>query len=111
MEGPKQLKLALVPADQVAAQQAQQARERRARWAWCEAEVWTNRMLAALEQGVQGGKWFRLNDKVYAPGNLAAAWKKVQANDGAAGVDGQSVQVFDMPVTIYLDVYLYRPVQ
>ena len=94
MNKPKQLKLALVPADSETARQAQQARERRARWAWSEAKVWTNQMLRALEEGVKGGVWFRLIDKVYAPGNLEAAWKKVQANNGAAGVDGQSVQAF-----------------
>lgn len=94
MNKPKQLKLALVPADQEMARQAQQARERRARWAWSEAKVWTNQMLRALEEGVKGGVWFRLIDKVYAMANLEAAWKKVQANNGAAGVDGQSVQAF-----------------
>jgi RNA-directed DNA polymerase len=26
-------------------------------WEWVEASVWTNRMLAALVNGVQGGKW------------------------------------------------------
>jgi RNA-directed DNA polymerase len=25
-------------------------------WSWVEATVWTNRMLAALENGVKGGK-------------------------------------------------------
>jgi RNA-directed DNA polymerase len=44
---------------------------RRARWAWAEASVWTDRMLAALEDGVKGGVWFSLIDKVYAPRNLA----------------------------------------
>ena len=56
MGRPRQLKLALVPAGRETAQQTQQARETRARWAWAEAAVWTNRMLAALEKGVQGGK-------------------------------------------------------
>ena len=35
---------------------ATQAGDIRARWAWVEATVWTERMLAALEQGVKGGK-------------------------------------------------------
>ena len=26
-------------------------------WSWVEAEVWSERMLAALENGVKGGKW------------------------------------------------------
>ena len=37
--------------------------EIRARWAWVEAEVWTERMLATLETGIEGGKWFRLVGK------------------------------------------------
>ena len=35
---------------------ATQAGDIRARWAWVEPTVWTERMLAALEQGVKGGK-------------------------------------------------------
>src|SRR2546426_1502008 len=42
-------------------------------------------MLTALKQGVKGGKWFSLIDKVYAPDNLAAAFTRVAANGGAAG--------------------------
>jgi RNA-directed DNA polymerase len=51
-------------------------------------------MLTALEQGVKGGSWFSLIDKVYAPRNLAAAWTKVQANRGAAGVDHVCIAQF-----------------
>ena len=29
----------------------------RARWAWTEPSIWTDRMLTALEQGVRGGVW------------------------------------------------------
>ena len=32
--------------------------EVRARWAWTEACVWSERMLTALEDGVKGGKWY-----------------------------------------------------
>lgn len=64
------------------------------RWDWVEASVWTERMLAALGNGVKGGKWFSLMDKVYRTTTLQAAWKRVQANKGAAGIDGQSVQAF-----------------
>ena len=64
------------------------------KWAWVEATVGTERMLKALEKGVKGGKWFSLMDKVYAPANLEAAWKKVKGNRGAAGVDRQSVRKF-----------------
>ena len=59
-------------------------------WAWVEASIWTNRMLAALDNGVTGGKWYSLMDKVTAPRTLAAAWKRVAANKGAAGVDGRT---------------------
>ena len=58
-----------------------------ARWAWVEPSVWTERMLTALEQGVKGGKWFSLIDKVTPVTTLAAAFRQVAANRGAAGVD------------------------
>jgi len=41
-------------------------------------------------------------DKVYAPKTLALAWTKVQANKGAAGVDGQSVERFATHAETYL---------
>ena len=43
---------------------AKQAGDIGARWAWVEPAVWTERMLTALENGVKGGKWFSLMDKV-----------------------------------------------
>ena len=58
---------------------------RRERWSWTASEVWTERMLAALENGVKGGKWFALIDKVYAPQTLRGAWEQVRRNQGAAG--------------------------
>jgi RNA-directed DNA polymerase len=51
-------------------------------------------MLEALEQGVKGGVWFSLMDKVYSLKNLRAAWGQVERNHGAAGVDRQSVDAF-----------------
>ena len=39
-----------------------QAGERRARWAWAEGSIWTDRMPRALEEGVKGGVWFSLID-------------------------------------------------
>jgi len=71
-----------------------QARDIRARWSWVEPEVWTDRMLTALEQGVKGGQWFSLMDKVYSAANLRKAWQGVQANAGAAGVDHETVEMF-----------------
>ena len=44
--------------------------------------VWTERMLTALEEGVKGGKWFSLIDKVYALPKLRAAFERVEANAG-----------------------------
>jgi hypothetical protein len=51
-------------------------------------------MLAALESGVKGGRWYSLMDKVMAAATLRAAWQRVQANRGSAGVDRISVQRF-----------------
>jgi RNA-directed DNA polymerase len=67
-----------------------------------EAGVWTERMLSALANGVKGGKWFSLMDKVFAPKTLALAWTKVRANNGAAGVDGQSIERFAARAELYL---------
>lgn len=74
---------------------AKQAAENQARWEWVEPTVWNERMLAALEKGVKGGKWFSLIDKVYAMPNLRAAFAKVGANAGAAGVDRQTIEMFE----------------
>jgi RNA-directed DNA polymerase len=64
--------------------------------------IWTERMLAALGNGVKGGKWFSLIDKVYRPATLETAWQKVKAKRGAAGVDGQSVVRFAAQAPRYL---------
>lgn len=74
---------------------AKQAGETPVRWAWVEESVWTARMVATLEQGVKGGKWFSLIDKVHAGRNLRSAFAEVKANRGAAGVDHQSVADFE----------------
>ena len=80
-----------------------EALARRGRYSWVEACVWTDRMLAALENGVKGGKWFSLIDKVYAPRTLEAAWKRVAGNKGAAGVDRISVERFAGRAERYLE--------
>lgn len=69
--------------------------EVRARWAWAEPSVWTDRMLTALERGVNGGVWFSLWDKVYSKRNLAAAFARVRANKGGPGVDRVTVEMFE----------------
>ena len=65
------------------------------RWSWVEPTVWTERMLTALEQGVKGGKWFSLIDKVHPERTLRAAFSQVAANKGAAGVDHVTVKMFE----------------
>src|SRR3954447_11762968 len=64
------------------------------RWLWVEPTIWTERMLTALEQGVKGGKWFSLIDKVHPERTLHAAFAQVAANKGAAGVDHVTVTRF-----------------
>lgn len=74
---------------------AKQVGNVRDRWAWTAPSVWTDRMLAALEQGVKGGVWFSLIDKVYSRTNLYESFTKVAANGGAAGIDHVTVEQFD----------------
>jgi RNA-directed DNA polymerase len=64
------------------------------RWAWVERRVWTERMLETLERGPKNGVWHSLIDKVYAQRTLMAAWETVQANDGACGVDRETIRMF-----------------
>lgn len=59
-----------------------------------EAAIWTERMVSALVNGVEGGRWYSLMDKLCAPATLQLAWQKVKANRGMAGVDGMSVGRF-----------------
>jgi RNA-directed DNA polymerase len=73
---------------------AKQGREVPPQWAWTEASVWTKRMLATLETGVKGGKWFSLVDKVWKMENLQSALRQVVRNGGAAGVDGKSAEQY-----------------
>jgi RNA-directed DNA polymerase len=82
---------------------AQQAGEILSRWRWVKPSAWTVRMLATLEQGVEGGKWFRLFDKVFSERNLPAAFQQVASRDGAAGVDHVSVRQFErgLPETLW----------
>lgn len=52
--------------------------------------VWTERMVATLERGIKGGKWYSLMDKVWNPSHLRMAAWSVIGKDGAPGVDGQT---------------------
>jgi len=88
MSDAKEDRLEAVPA------RAKRARETMLRWGWVEPTVWTERMLTALDEGVKGGRWFSLIDKVHPDRNLLAAFSRVAANDGAAGVDHVNVTMF-----------------
>ncbi len=61
---------------------------------WIEPSVWTERMLRALNEGVKGGRWYSLFDKVAAPENLRAAAHRVAARRGSAGVDHVTTKQF-----------------
>jgi RNA-directed DNA polymerase len=52
-------------------------------------------MLTALEEGVKGGAWYSLMDKVYSPQNLRAAFEAVKANKGSGGVDHTTIEMFE----------------
>jgi len=86
------------PAVPARATQGAEARD----WSWVEACVWTDRMVSALENGVKGDRWFSLIDKVWAPATLEAAWERVWANKGAAGIDRQSIERFEAREDLYL---------
>jgi RNA-directed DNA polymerase len=88
MSASKQQQPSLVPAT------ATQDGEVRSRWLWAEASVWTERMLTALENGIKGGRWYSLIDKVFAERTLRAGAGSVIANEGAPGVDHVSVEEF-----------------
>lgn len=75
---------------------------RRLKWQWVEASIWTDAMLIALDNGVKGNKWFSLIDKVYRSSTLEAAWRKVRANKGAAGVDKVTIKKFEAYQEKYL---------
>lgn len=73
-------------------------------------------MLTTLITGVEGGKWFRLIDKVFSERNLFTASQQVAKNDGAPGVDHVSVTEFgqQIPENIWqladsLKADTYRP--
>lgn len=83
-------------------EKAKQTERPPSEWAWVDRTIWTERMLAALGNGVKGHKWFSLIDKVYRPSTLQAAWKQVRANQGAAGIDRQSVEAFAAHEQVYL---------
>ena len=64
------------------------------RWGWVEHSVWTERMLTRLERSEPTTVWYGLWDKVISERNLQAAFWAVWRNEGAPGVDSQSVGQF-----------------
>jgi RNA-directed DNA polymerase len=60
-----------------------------------ERGVWTEPMLAALERGLKGKKWFSLIDKISTERTLQLAWEKVRGNAGSCGVDGITIGHFE----------------
>ena len=68
---------------------AKQGREVPQRWAWTEASVWTERMLATLERGIKGGKWYSVIDKVWKMENLQSAAQKVARGKSKKKPDGR----------------------
>ena len=65
------------------------------RWWWVERGVWTERMLTRLAQSEPTTVWYGLWDKVQMERNLQAAFAAVWRNQGAPGVDGQTVLQFE----------------
>ncbi len=68
---------------------AKQGREVPPQWEWTEAAVWTERMLATLERGITGGKWYSLYDKVWKMENLQRSVVKVAAGKSSRKPDGR----------------------
>jgi RNA-directed DNA polymerase len=93
-----QAKPAGVPERAIQAGESIPLAARRVGWEWAEASIWTDRMLAALEDGVKGDVWFSLIDKVYNRENLWSAWAKTAANEGSPGVDGITIQRYERDV-------------
>ena len=73
---------------------AKQGREVPPQWEWTEAAVWTERMLATLEGGIKGGKWFSLIDKVWKMENLQRAVEKVARGKSQKKADGRKCRQY-----------------
>ena len=61
-------------------QMAIQAREERWiawRYQYASTDIWTERMLTGLREGIKGKKWFSLADKVWREQSLQSAYAKV----------------------------------
>jgi len=65
------------------------------RYSWVEPNAWTDSMLEALSNGVKGGRWYSLMDKLYKEELLRSAFYKVKKRGGAAGVDHLTVKHYE----------------
>jgi RNA-directed DNA polymerase len=74
--------------------QAKQGRDVAPQWAWTEASVWTERMLATLERGIKGDRWYSLIDKVWKMENLQSAVANVAHNKSKHKPDGQRCRLY-----------------
>lgn len=74
--------------------QAKQGRDVAPQWAWTEASVWTERMLATLERGIKGDKWYSLIDKVWKMENLQSAVANVAHGKSKHKPDGQRCRLY-----------------
>lgn len=116
MEGEMTRRQEAQPASVPQAQQAGDATGPHPLWTIAKPCVWTARMLTTLIAGVEGDKWFRLYDKVFAERNLMASYQQVAKNKGAAGVDHVTTEEFgrQMPENLWqlsdaLKQGTYRP--
>lgn len=64
--------------------------------------AWSDRMLAALVNGVKGNKWFSLIDKITSNNTMLTAWELVKKNKGSAGVDKVTIKKFEAKYPQYL---------
>lgn len=84
-------------------EEARRSEEVDALRAKAEPVVWTDSMLQALVDGVKGGKWHSLIDKVWRKETLERAFERVKANDGAPGVDHQTIEDYERHLDANLD--------
>jgi len=56
--------------------------------------IWTDAMLAALESGVKGGRWFSLKDKIWRSQTLYRAWSIVLGRGGSCGADRVTLDMY-----------------
>lgn len=75
--------------------QAGESAQRKVRLSLGSSAVWTQRMMATLERGIEGGQWYSLMDKVWNETSLLLAARVVIRKDGAPGVDGQSCALLE----------------